>query len=262
MRAACRLEDLEVVLQQLDLATHDREHVVEVVRDATGQAADRLHLLRVEQLLLERLPFGHVAEHDHLELGRGVEAAQARLADLHPHRLASGVDQPGLARLVRPGDGRARTDDVVLPGVLGPVGAQVGAHQRVVGLAQQRAQRPVGLDDPAVEAGDRHGDRRVVEGAAEPLGGGGTRGLGVVTLVERQRQAQHGEERDGDEHLQDRRGVAPVDHVRERSGGTRRSPVGRGHHHDARPRHAAGGPKRSAAHTSSNVAENARASFQ
>ena len=53
------------------------EHVVEVVRDATGEAADRLHLLRVEQLLLERLAFGHVAEHDHLELGRGVEAAQA-----------------------------------------------------------------------------------------------------------------------------------------------------------------------------------------
>ena len=39
MRGTRRLEHLEVVLQQLDLAAHHRQHVVEVVGDAAGQPA-------------------------------------------------------------------------------------------------------------------------------------------------------------------------------------------------------------------------------
>ena len=35
------------------MAEHDREEVVEVVRDAAGQLADRFHLLRLPVLLLE-----------------------------------------------------------------------------------------------------------------------------------------------------------------------------------------------------------------
>ena len=42
-------------LQQLDVAEDDREDVVEVVRDAAGQLADRFHLLRAEQRLARLL---------------------------------------------------------------------------------------------------------------------------------------------------------------------------------------------------------------
>ena len=71
-----RVEHLEVVLEQLDLPAHHRQHVVEVVGDAAREPADRLHLLGVEQLLLEELALGDVAEHDHLQLVAPVDAAE------------------------------------------------------------------------------------------------------------------------------------------------------------------------------------------
>ena len=38
---------------------HDgRQHVVEIMRDAAGELADRLHLLRLRELVLQRAPFG------------------------------------------------------------------------------------------------------------------------------------------------------------------------------------------------------------
>ena len=43
---------LDVAGKQLQIAADDLQHVVEVVRDAAGELADRLHLLRLEQLRL------------------------------------------------------------------------------------------------------------------------------------------------------------------------------------------------------------------
>ena len=55
--------------RQLDVPLDHAQHVVEVVRDAAGEAADQLHLLRLGQLLLQpaalRLgagPIAHVPE--------------------------------------------------------------------------------------------------------------------------------------------------------------------------------------------------------
>ena len=57
--------------QRLAVAVDDGEQVVEVVRDATGEPADRLHLLRVPQLCLQAgltllgpLTFGHLLGED------------------------------------------------------------------------------------------------------------------------------------------------------------------------------------------------------
>ena len=74
------LEHGQVVLEQLDLSAHDRQHVVEVVGDAARQAPDRLHLLRVDELLLQTLALGDVVDDDDLELGRpgGVGASELR----------------------------------------------------------------------------------------------------------------------------------------------------------------------------------------
>ena len=44
---------VEPVDQELAVADDHRQQVVEVVRDAAGEPADRLHLLRLAQLLLE-----------------------------------------------------------------------------------------------------------------------------------------------------------------------------------------------------------------
>ena len=40
-----------VALRRFDVAQHDHQEIVEVVGDAAGQLADRLHLLRLRQLL-------------------------------------------------------------------------------------------------------------------------------------------------------------------------------------------------------------------
>ena len=65
------LADLVAVLrvgareQDLGVAGDHRQQVVEVVRDAAGQPADRLHLLRLGEALLEPPPLGHVVgEHE------------------------------------------------------------------------------------------------------------------------------------------------------------------------------------------------------
>ena len=47
-------------LQELEIADHHAEHVVEVVRNAARQTAYGLELARVEQILLELLAFGDI----------------------------------------------------------------------------------------------------------------------------------------------------------------------------------------------------------
>jgi hypothetical protein len=71
----------EAPLCQIEVAEHHGEHVVEVVRDAAGQLADRIHLLRLPQRVLGPLAPRHFVDQfvgalrDHL-LERVREAAQ------------------------------------------------------------------------------------------------------------------------------------------------------------------------------------------
>ncbi len=44
------------------VADDGRQEIVEVVRDAAGEIADRIHLLRLQQLQLEAPPLGHVLD--------------------------------------------------------------------------------------------------------------------------------------------------------------------------------------------------------
>ena len=55
----CRIV-LDQPLQQIEVADDDAEHVVEVVRHAAGEVADRLHLLRLRELALDQPAFGDV----------------------------------------------------------------------------------------------------------------------------------------------------------------------------------------------------------
>ena len=54
------LVGLEVAADQLRVAQDDGQQVVEVVRDAAGEPADGLHLLRLAELLLQSLSLGEV----------------------------------------------------------------------------------------------------------------------------------------------------------------------------------------------------------
>ncbi len=49
--------------QQVAVAVDRGQEVVEVVRDAAGELADRLHLLALHELRLEGLQLGGVAHH-------------------------------------------------------------------------------------------------------------------------------------------------------------------------------------------------------
>ena len=72
-------------VEHLQIADHDLEQVVEVVRDAAGQLADRLHLLALAQLRLHvvqsfllRQPFRNIGREligtDRRPLGRDQRA--------------------------------------------------------------------------------------------------------------------------------------------------------------------------------------------
>ena len=81
---ALALRRRPVALEQLHAAGEHREQVVEVVRDAAGQLAERLHLLRLPKRLLRRAqpllvaqPLGHVV--DEL-VGADALAARGRAA--------------------------------------------------------------------------------------------------------------------------------------------------------------------------------------
>ena len=55
--------------QQRGVAADRGQQVVEVVRDAAGEAADALELLRVQQLVLQPFPVGDVARESDVEAG-------------------------------------------------------------------------------------------------------------------------------------------------------------------------------------------------
>ena len=51
-----------VLPQQLEIADHRHQQIVEVVRDAAGELADHLHLLHLAQLLLRAFPMRHFGQ--------------------------------------------------------------------------------------------------------------------------------------------------------------------------------------------------------
>src|SRR5262249_1635583 len=77
---------LETMRENLGLAAHDHEDVVEVMRDAAGETAERLDLLRMRQLLARLLQRGL-----HLALARDVPRHFAE-ADERPGAVADRVE--------------------------------------------------------------------------------------------------------------------------------------------------------------------------
>ena len=73
---------IEAGLEHLEIAGDHRQKIIEVVRDAPGQLADRLHLLRLPELLLHFLAARQIAN----EPGKDALAVGLRFADGEFHR--------------------------------------------------------------------------------------------------------------------------------------------------------------------------------
>ncbi len=94
-----------LVQGDLRIAEDDTQHVVEIVRHAPGQPADGLHLLAVEELVLQSLPFrldplafGHVPADAAQPLKAAVRSEDRHAADLDDALPAVGVHQRHLQR--------------------------------------------------------------------------------------------------------------------------------------------------------------------
>ena len=114
-------------LDQADAAEHGGEQIVEIVGDAAGQLADRVHLAGLEQLLLELLALGDV------EQGAGIlrRPSVRRRAAAPPGRGNACTGRRRIASDIRPPSRRSRRVAQRREGALAvvgvePVGPQVG----------------------------------------------------------------------------------------------------------------------------------------
>ena len=77
--------------QQVAKTDHRGQHVIEVMRDAAGQLAYRLHLLRLRQLGFQRFLLGVVDDQKH-QAGRAFEIVLQPAGENRGHRLAGPLD--------------------------------------------------------------------------------------------------------------------------------------------------------------------------
>jgi hypothetical protein len=170
----------------------DREEVVEVMRDPAGQPADRLHLLRVHQLLLEPLSIGDVREgHQHLRQGpvgvahrlRGdlqveARAVAARRLGLHVRDLVvAQLRQRGGRFVGRLPEVEQRAARQLLPRRVAPqpLDRRVGEGQRAVQVGDGDRLR-AGAEDGVEDAQPLLRDAAIGEVLYRADGAQGTRG--------------------------------------------------------------------------------------
>ena len=86
-----RVRRPEPGVDEIGVAEDDRQHVVDVVGDAAGEAADALELLHLRELLLEPAPLGHVL----LRCASGGAAARSSAPGRDPRaRRATAAARP------------------------------------------------------------------------------------------------------------------------------------------------------------------------
>ena len=162
--------------QQIGIADDRGQHIVEVMRDAAGELADRLHLLALREILLQRALLGGVEREDRRARalvaarigGRDEEARRTRRA----RALERGVDRGDVALALRGGGDRVAQGGAVALGdeakIDGPSLAGAGLQRR----RREPREGGVGAQHRArgVDRGDRH--RRRIEEAREAHFGG------------------------------------------------------------------------------------------
>ena len=139
--------------QQRRVARDDREQVVEVVRDAAGEAPDRLHATRLLELLLEAALLGDVADDERGRVDASVRVAHREAGDRRRERRAVAA-APALRLVlerVARGDPAHQLGVPALPPLLDEHVPPRPADRLVVGPAERPRRGWVPGDDRAVE---------------------------------------------------------------------------------------------------------------
>ena len=190
----------DLVEHQVAVAENRGQQVVEVVRDAAGELADRLHLLRLAQLLFEPAPLGDVARVDDDAADRRiVEAVDADA--FHDSPRAVRVMEPHLCD-----DRRARVAERLDQPRRRPARDRRGAGSRRSSgrpsarrPAQMTLRRGAEVGDAAFGVDQQQRVGAVLDQRAKALFAGAQRRLGLPALplfgVQRQRMANRPFER-------------------------------------------------------------------
>ena len=155
--------------QEFDVADDDAKKVVEVVRDAAGELADRLHLLRLAQLRLHPLLARDVLGKGEQQPRPPAQRAQLRQADAGPG------DRPGVRDVARldaeVGTGPAADRIAQQFPVVDVRQLTDGPSGDLFGIGPEHATEcRVGLHDAlAVVVGQQDAERALLEDAAETL---------------------------------------------------------------------------------------------
>ncbi|HEY6579079.1 MAG TPA: hypothetical protein VIY09_07130, partial [Rhizomicrobium sp.] len=138
--------------QEFAIADDDGQQVVEIMRDAAGELANRLHFLRLSEFGLQRLLLGNVDEIQH-------EAVRARAQMQFAEAIACGIQRKSCAavcarlgeRFSEPGPGRFRCE----------VGEQLTLYIRR--CPEKFLEQRIRFDKHPIAMSDRHADRGVLE---------------------------------------------------------------------------------------------------
>ena len=142
VRVAAEALVVEALDQELAVAGDGRQQVVEVVGDATRQPPDRLHLLRLPQLLLEGPLVGEIANDRDMTSRphvRGRDELDAALPAVGPVQCHLRVHRPFLE------EARPQTVDRLLGHQL----VEPEAERRLALDSEQLGCRGIQVDDPA-----------------------------------------------------------------------------------------------------------------
>jgi len=182
--------------EKLAIAVDRRQEVVEIVGDATGQAADRFHLLRLAELLVEPVLVGPLLGdvQEALDASAFVGAAANRLARVLPPALGAALSRgpdrelPKVAAL-----GVAREHRVEKELRIDEETADTGQDlsqilpQVLVAPSQQGFRGTVGPHQAKAGIGDQDRHLEVLQHVAEDLSGDLGGGDGRIRIFRHQR---------------------------------------------------------------------------
>ena len=153
----------DAVEQQVRVAADRRQQIVEIVRDATGKAADTLEALRLPEIALELLALGHVAKDGDVPAGQNVRPGR-ELGLAHGAVGPDDVVRASHGALLEQGAPRR-------PGLFGRSAHRTDSHadELVVAAAEYLAGRWVHVDVSALVVRDDHRLERAVEDGAEQV---------------------------------------------------------------------------------------------
>ena len=152
--------------REFGVARDNGQQIVEVMRDASGQAADRVHFLRLQQLRLEPEPFGQVTSigYEMRDLPVHVAYRTDALLDVVQFAVLLTVNQDPAKHI--PAENRLPhfliNLGTLLPGFQNPRSLSM---RLVAAISGQSFERRIDIFDHTLAVGDHDRVRRLFDGA-------------------------------------------------------------------------------------------------